>query len=65
MGEYETRDATMVAYLAKVKEHSVSFKTFEIRDVPWSENRQANALSKLASSSLDGHSKSIHWEILH
>jgi len=64
-GEYEARDAVIMAYLAKVKKRSESFKTFEINHVPRSENRQANALSKLASSSLDGHPKSIRWEILH
>ena len=55
----------MMAYLAKVKERSESFKTFEIKHVPRSENRQVDALSKLASSSIDGYQKSIHWEILH
>jgi len=64
-GEYEARDAVMMAYLTTVKKRFESFKTFEINHVPQSENRQANALSKLASSSLDGHSKSIRWEILH
>jgi len=64
-GAYEARDATMVVYLAKVKENSLSFKTFEIKHVPRSKNRQVDALSKLASSSLDGHPKSIRWEILH
>jgi len=40
------------------------FKKFEIEYVPRSENRQADALPKLASSSLDGYPKSIHWKIL-
>ena len=65
MGEYEARDAAMVVYLAKVKARSLSFKTLEIKHVPRSENRQADTLSKLASSSPDGHPKSIRWEILH
>jgi len=55
----------MMAYLAKVKYCSVSFKTFEIKHVPWSKNWQEDALSKNASSSPDGHPKSIRWEILH
>ena len=62
-GEYEARDVAMMAYLAKVKECSVTFKTFEIKHVPRLENRQADALSKLASSSSNGHPKSIRWEI--
>ena len=57
--EYEAYDAAMVAYLAKVEEHSFSFKTFEIKHVPQPENWQADALSNLASSSSDGHLKSI------
>jgi len=65
MDEYEARNVVMMAYLAKVKEHSKSFTTFEIKHVPRSENRQADALLKLASSSPYGHPKSIHWEILH
>ena len=53
-GEYEVHDVTMVAYLSKVKEKSQAFKNFEIK-----------TLSKLASSMLDAHPKSIRWEILH
>jgi len=65
MGEYKAYNTVMVSYLAKVKEHSVSFKTFEIKHVPRSENQQVNALSTLVSSSPYGHLKSIRWEILH
>jgi len=65
MGEYETRDAVMAAYLSKVKERAKSFKKLEIKHIPRSENRQADALSKLVSSSPDGHPKNIQWKILH
>ena len=65
MGEYEARDAVMAAYLSKVKERAKCFKKFEIKHVPRSKNRQADSLSKLASSSPDGHPKNIRWEILH
>ena len=58
-GNFEARDATMMSYLTKVKERSLSFKKFEIEHVPQSKNRQADALSKLARSSLDAHPKSI------
>ena len=58
-GEYEARNAAMMAYLTKVKKRSLSFKKFEIEHVPRLENRQADALSKLASSFPDGHPKSI------
>jgi len=50
-GEYEAHDPSMVAYLAKVKKKYTMFKKFKIEHVPWSKNRQANALSKLISSS--------------
>jgi len=59
-GEYEAHHPIMVGYLAKVKERSSMFKKFKIEYVPTSKNRQADALSKLASSSSDGNPKSIH-----
>jgi len=39
MGEYEARDAVMVAYWAFVKERAKTFRIFEIKHVPRSENR--------------------------
>ena len=53
-----------MAYLVKVKERFESFKTFEIKHMPHSKNRQADSLLKLASSFPDGRPKSIYWEIL-
>ena len=50
--------------MSKVKEKFLSLKKFEIDHVPRSENRQVDALSKLARSSPNGHPKSIQWEIL-
>jgi len=49
MGEYKAPNAVMMGYLGKVKEHSESFKTFEIKHVPQLENRLADALLKLAN----------------
>lgn len=49
-GEYEARDLSFVTYLSKVKKKFSMFKKFEIEYLPRSENRQANALSKLSSS---------------
>jgi len=65
MGEYEAHDSMMMAYLALIKERARTFKMFEIKHVPRSKNRQADALSKLASSSPDRHPKNIRWKILH
>jgi len=58
-GIYEACDIAMVAYLSKVKEKSCTFKTFKIENVPLSENRQANILSKLAVSLPDGHPRAF------
>jgi len=63
-GDYEAHYPAMATYLAKVKEKSSMFEKFEIEHVPRSKNRQADALSKLASASPDGRPKIIHWEIL-
>jgi len=50
MGEYEARDDVMMAYLALVKERPKTFRIFENKLVHRSENRQADALLKLANS---------------
>ena len=63
-GEYETKNDIMAAYLWCVREATRLLKHFAITHIPQSENRQADALSKLASSSEDGKPKNIKWEIL-
>ena len=54
----------MVAYVRRVREATKLLKHFAITHIPRSENRQADALSKLASSSDDGRPKNIQWETL-
>ena len=50
-GEYETKEDIMKKYLAKVRKAITLFDVFEIEQVPRSQNKRVDALSKLASSS--------------
>jgi len=63
-GEFKAHDLSTIPYLAKVKKKSSMFQRFEIEHVPRSDNRQADALSKLTSSSPNGCLKNICWEVL-
>ncbi|CAL2266548.1 unnamed protein product [Prunus armeniaca] len=47
--EFEAKDELMVAYLAHTHRLLKQFSTYQIRQIPRSENNQANALSRLAS----------------
>ncbi|GJQ94086.1 reverse transcriptase domain-containing protein [Tanacetum coccineum] len=48
---YVAKESSMIQYLNKVKMLARSFKEFSIKQVPWSENKKADALSKIASTS--------------
>nr|GEW07885.1 hypothetical protein [Tanacetum cinerariifolium] len=48
---YIAKEPGMIQYLEKVKVLSSSFKKFSIKQVPRSENKKTNALSKIASTS--------------
>ncbi|XP_024021322.1 uncharacterized protein LOC112091560 [Morus notabilis] len=48
--EYPARGEKMGAYLRKVKEELVRFKSYEILQIPRAENTNTDALAKLASS---------------
>ena len=63
-GEYETKEDIMKKYLAKVREAITLFDVFEIERVPRSQNKRANALSKLASSSFAHLSKEVLVEVV-
>jgi len=54
----------MIAYVQRAREATKLLKHFAITHIPRSKNRQAYALSKLASSSDDGKPKNIQWETL-
>ncbi|GJW10463.1 reverse transcriptase domain-containing protein [Tanacetum coccineum] len=50
-GTYVAKEADMIRYLEKVKALTGSFKAFTIKQIPRSENKKADALSKIASTS--------------
>ncbi|GJY43128.1 reverse transcriptase domain-containing protein [Tanacetum coccineum] len=62
--EYEALIAGMVQYLEKVKGLTSNFKEFSIKQVPQSENKKANVLSKIASTSFVHLSKQVLMEEL-
>src|SRR5262249_4701228 len=59
LGEYETREPLLVKYLEKIKEISSEFDSLNVHRAPWPENAQANALSKLASTTVLGASRTV------
>ncbi|GJW26910.1 reverse transcriptase domain-containing protein [Tanacetum coccineum] len=50
-GSYVAKESGMIQYLNKVKTLARSFREFSIKQVPRSENKKADALSKIASTS--------------
>nr|GEV48141.1 hypothetical protein [Tanacetum cinerariifolium] len=50
-GTYVAKEADMIRYMEKVKALTGSFKAFSIKQIPRSENKKADALSKIASTS--------------
>nr|XP_027122134.1 uncharacterized protein LOC113739086 [Coffea arabica] len=64
LGEYEAKEEVMKKYLAKVREAVALFDTFQIERVPRSQNKRADALSKLASSSFAHLSKEVLVEVV-
>ncbi|GJU13965.1 reverse transcriptase domain-containing protein [Tanacetum coccineum] len=63
-GSYVAKESGMVQYLKKVKGLTRNFKEFSIKQVPQSENKKANALSKIASTSFAHISKQVLMEEL-
>ncbi|XP_027165899.1 uncharacterized protein LOC113765851 [Coffea eugenioides] len=64
LGEYEAKDETMQRYLSKVHQLTAYFESFEIQRIPRSQNRRADALSRLASTSFSDLNKTILVEVL-
>ncbi|GJS97176.1 reverse transcriptase domain-containing protein [Tanacetum coccineum] len=50
-GTYVAKEADMIHYLEKVKSLTGGFKAFTTKQIPRSENKKADALSKIASTS--------------
>ncbi|GJT25270.1 reverse transcriptase domain-containing protein [Tanacetum coccineum] len=63
-GSYVAKDSGMVQYLEKVKTITSNFKEFFIKQVPQSENKKADALSKIESTSFAHLSKQVLMEEL-
>ncbi|GJV69913.1 reverse transcriptase domain-containing protein [Tanacetum coccineum] len=63
-GSYIAKESGMVQYLNKVKTIAKSFKEFSIKQIPRSENKKADALSKIASTSFAHLSKQVLVEEL-
>ncbi|XP_071933220.1 uncharacterized protein [Coffea arabica] len=64
LSEYEAKDETMQRYLSKVHQLTSYFKSFEIQRIPRSQNRRADALSRLASTSFSDLNKTVLVEVL-
>ncbi|GJV40106.1 reverse transcriptase domain-containing protein [Tanacetum coccineum] len=61
---YIAKDPGMIQYLEKVKTLSCGFKKFSIKQVPRSENKKADALRKIASTSFAHLTKQVLVEEL-
>ncbi|XP_010678169.1 uncharacterized protein LOC104893734 [Beta vulgaris subsp. vulgaris] len=63
-GAFEVKENNMRMYLRKVKEDISGLSLLSITHIPRSENQQADALSRLASSAEDLSPRPIMWEVL-
>ncbi|GJR72596.1 reverse transcriptase domain-containing protein [Tanacetum coccineum] len=63
-GVYMAKEPGMIKYLDKVKNLASAFKEFSIKQVPRGENKKADALSKMASTSFAHLSKQVLVEEL-
>ncbi|XP_010695333.1 uncharacterized protein LOC104907993 [Beta vulgaris subsp. vulgaris] len=62
-GDFECKEASMSKYINLIKEQIKKLKRFVLDQVPRSENHQADALSKLASSAEGDVPITVFWEI--
>ncbi|GKB98855.1 reverse transcriptase domain-containing protein [Tanacetum coccineum] len=61
---YVAKEADMIHYLEKVRALTENFKAFSIKQIPRSENKKADALNKIASTSFAHLSKQVLAEEL-
>nr|GEX49941.1 reverse transcriptase domain-containing protein [Tanacetum cinerariifolium] len=64
LGTYVAKEDNMIKYLEIVKGLVIEFTTFSISQVPRSKNKQADALSKIVSTSFAHLSKQVLVEVL-
>ncbi|XP_057250719.1 uncharacterized protein LOC125497729 [Beta vulgaris subsp. vulgaris] len=63
-GEYEAKEDNMRMYLAKARAVIGRLSGFRITHIPRSENHQADALARMASSAEGSAPRTITWEVL-
>ncbi|GKF38127.1 reverse transcriptase domain-containing protein [Tanacetum coccineum] len=63
-GVYVAKELSMIKYLEKVKNLANAFKEFSIKQIPRGENKKADALRKMASTSFSHLSKQVLVEEL-
>ncbi|XP_027177519.1 uncharacterized protein LOC113776533 [Coffea eugenioides] len=63
-GNYEVKEEPLRRYVAKVHELRTQFKLFTLKQVPRSQNKRADALSKLASTSSGTLNKEVLVEVV-
>ncbi|GJW80955.1 reverse transcriptase domain-containing protein [Tanacetum coccineum] len=63
-GTYDAKEQSMILYLEKAKTLISGFRKFSIEQVPRSENKKADALSKIASTSFAHSTKQVLVEVL-
>ncbi|XP_076912542.1 uncharacterized protein LOC143570906 [Bidens hawaiensis] len=63
-GSYDAKEDKMASYLAQVKALMATFSTCKVKHINRSENKQADALSKLASVGFKHLSKDVRIEVL-
>nr|GEW97044.1 reverse transcriptase domain-containing protein [Tanacetum cinerariifolium] len=63
-GIYIAKESSMIRYLEKVKNLANTFKEFSVKQIPRRENKKANALSKITSTSFAHLSKQVLVEEL-
>ncbi|XP_071919988.1 uncharacterized protein [Coffea arabica] len=56
---YEVKEESLKKYVAKAQELRSQFKQFTLKQVPWSRNKRADVLSKLASTSFGTLNKEV------
>ncbi|XP_076929983.1 uncharacterized protein LOC143594603 [Bidens hawaiensis] len=63
-GSYDAKDNKMASYLAQAKALMATFATCKVKHINRSENKQADALSKLASVGFEHLAKDVRSEVL-
>ncbi|GJY54394.1 reverse transcriptase domain-containing protein [Tanacetum coccineum] len=63
-GSYIAKEQSMIQYLEKAKALISGFRKFSIKEVPRSENKKADALSKIASTNFAHLTKQVLLEVL-